>query len=377
MRVSNHNDRIDKAARHNDRNFDVTRSDHIDADRSSENIYWTYDGDLTMSFKEKEMQFYKEHFKAHLDMRNKSYKKTCNKNAIHNMDYYHSSERTRPEDKILQIGDVKEHATAEQLWECALEYQKRFNEKYGDRCKILDMALHVDEATPHVHVRRVWIGHDDEGNECVGQTKALNELGVLPPDTSKPISRYNNAKMTFTYEDQAMFREIARERGLQIEEPDHTRKQSLSILAYKKKKTIEDIDSLNEELERVRTAKAEIEEEEEKTSEELASLKKQTQGIGNVFEDLLLNPMFNGEYEEEVRAARKKDETEWARILAHIVMTKAIDEMAKTCRVPDDIAVKKNAALRKKLRAAEAVIKEHHLVREYKQERENTRSLVI
>lgn len=377
MKASNHNGRMDKAARHNDRNFDVTRSDHIDAEKSKDNRYWTYDGDLTVSFKDKEMQFYREHFKDHLKMRNDVYKQRGNHKMIHNMDYYHSSRFSRPEDKILQIGDMKEHATADQLWECTLEYQKQFDEKYGDKCKILDMALHVDEATPHVHIRRVWIGHDEAGHECVGQEKALRELDILPPDASKPISRYNNSKMTFTWEDQAMFREIARDRGLEIDEPTHNKRQSLSITAYKLERTKEDLKDVEETIERERQVKAELEEETEKRRSVLAGLKKETQEVGDVFEDLLLNPMFNGEYDEEVKRARKKDEQERAQILAGIVTGRAIKRMAEMMHIPDNEIVRKDAGIRKKLRAAEKVLSRHHLTREYKEERNNTRSIIL
>lgn len=370
MRVSNHNGRVDKAARHNDRNFDITRSDHIDPGRSEGNIYWTYDGDLNRTFKDKEIQFYREHFKDFLDARNAKYKKKCNKKSIRTMDYYHSSRLTRPEDKILQIGDVKEHATPEQLWECALEYQKRFDEKYGDKIKILDMALHVDEATPHVHVRRVWIGHDEEGRECVGQDKVLRELGVLPPDTQKPLSRYNNPKMTFTYEDSALFREIVRERGFEIEEPDHTRKRSLPIAVYKRKKVEEDTKKLEEQLERIRQTKAQIEEEVEEQKSAVAGLGHKLKQMGDMFEDLLLNPIFDDEYEEEVKAARKKSESERVYILAKIVMTKAITEIAEK-EISGNEIMRKNLNLKKKLRAAESVIRSNHLTKEYKEEKAN------
>lgn len=60
--------------------------------------------------------------------------------------------------------------------------------------------LHVDEATPHVHVRRVWFVEDEKtGHEIIGKNKALEELGIAPPRPDKSIGRYNNAKMTLSH----------------------------------------------------------------------------------------------------------------------------------------------------------------------------------
>ena len=54
--------RGDSSGRHNDRNFDVSKAKHIDASRISQNQYYTYNGDLTRSFTDIELQYYKDHF---------------------------------------------------------------------------------------------------------------------------------------------------------------------------------------------------------------------------------------------------------------------------------------------------------------------------
>lgn len=372
MKASNINGRIDKAGKHNDRNFDVSRASHIDPEKTKENKYWVYTGKDDRTFNQIELAFYKEHFSDHLKAQNRVYRERRQKGRMKDAEYYRSSERTRPEDKILQIGNVEEHVSGEELWACALEYQKRFNERYGRNCMILDMALHMDEATPHVHVRRVWIGHDRDGNECVGQEKALTELGVMPPDTERPTGRYNNRKMTFTYEDQEMFREIARERGIEIEEPTHKKQRHLTPVQYQKQRHF-----LEDDIEHKRETIKELDEETEKKKSAVAGLKKDVEEICDLFEDLLLDPMFNGEYEEKVRKARQKEADERAKILSKLFITEAAAKIPQLTRIPDSELRKEKRDIKKKLKAAEKVIKGHHLEKEYSREKKAGRGIVL
>ena len=219
MRITNRNARMDSAGRHNDRNFDVDKAPHINQDRTFENRYYTYNDEKVenMTLREIELEYYTNHFENALEHKNEKHKEQEHPNRTKTIEQYYTNRRTMPEDKILQIGDINEHATGEELWECALEYRQRFEEIYGDNCRILDMSLHMDEATPHVHVRRVWFVEDERGNEYVNQEKALEQLGIERPDINKPKGRYNNAKMTLTQTDIYLFQTICIEHGLDID----------------------------------------------------------------------------------------------------------------------------------------------------------------
>ena len=56
MKISSINARIDRAGKHNDRNFDISRAPHIDGEKISENLYWTYNGDMEHTFAEVEAE---------------------------------------------------------------------------------------------------------------------------------------------------------------------------------------------------------------------------------------------------------------------------------------------------------------------------------
>ena len=70
MRATSHNARTGKdgtfSAKHNDRNFDLNNAEHINKEKTSQNITgeWTRTG---ISFEESEKKFYEEHFRKFLD----------------------------------------------------------------------------------------------------------------------------------------------------------------------------------------------------------------------------------------------------------------------------------------------------------------------
>lgn len=358
MRASNHNARVDSSGRHNDRNFDVTKAPHIDKDLVERNQYWVYDGDTSRSFREAELEYYKDTFGEYRSNQNNRYRDMNKKKLVKTMKQYHDAKNTRPEDKILEIGSVDDHPEPEVLWECALEYQKRFNEKYGDHCKILDMSLHLDEpgAAPHVHVRRVWMGHNSHGELCVSQGKALNEMGILPPDAESPVNKYNNAKITFTYEDNEIFRQICRSKGIEIEEPDPSRRRSLPLKEFKAKK-------LDEEIERQRKTVNHLEQKIDARKKELEDLPKDSdirEAVG-AMEDLLLNPMFNGQYDETVRRARKERLYKRFEILVTEYYKNEIPKLTDPARMAE------------RLRAAEEVIRDNGLEDQYRERQKKTK----
>lgn len=252
MKVTNINKRADSSGRHNDRNFDVSKAAHIVQEKSELNKYYRYNGDENTSFNELEQKFYENNFEAYLNDANAK-RKPKHPERIKTMEQYRTGAYTRPEDKILQIGNAKEHATGEELWACALEYKTRFEEIYGDNCVILDMALHMDEATPHVHIRRVWIAEDENGNKCVNQGKALEQLGIRAPKPNQPIGKQNNPKMTLTAVDTKLFRSVCIEHGLDIddEKPDTRKKQQLEMREYKVSQDEKKIKEAITEIERL------------------------------------------------------------------------------------------------------------------------------
>lgn len=97
------------------------------------------------------------------------------------------------------------------------EFFDEFNKRYGSHIHILDWALHLDEATPHIHERHVFDAKNKYGELCPQQDKALEELGFELPDPAKKKGKYNNRKMNFDAECRKLFLEIAQRNGVQVE----------------------------------------------------------------------------------------------------------------------------------------------------------------
>ena len=265
MRLTAHNGRAGKngaySAKHNDRNFDVRKADHIDTDRSADNRYWCCYKDMT--FEDAEARYYERHFRDVLDARNERYIAQRHPERVRTMDDYRTSEKTCPEETITQIGAKGDTVDPKTLWAVVIEHI-RWQQKQYPNVKLLDVALHVDEeGAPHIHERKVWVAHDKDGHETVGQAKALAEMGIDAPDPSKKCGKYNNSKMTYTAECREHLFEVAKEHGLDLErEPKERSMSGLSLEEYKARQEEERARQAQQELkqaqEQIRLQQAEL-----------------------------------------------------------------------------------------------------------------------
>ena len=100
----------------------------------------------------------------------------------------------------------------------AEDFRKWHDKKFGEHVVFLDMAFHVDEKTPHIHLRKVWMYEHEKGFKAIGQHKALEQMGYELPDKSKPRGRNNNLKQVYTAECREKWLEICKNHELEIEE---------------------------------------------------------------------------------------------------------------------------------------------------------------
>ena len=239
MRTTLHNGRKNRQgqayrASHNDRKFDLDKAEHINQERTKENVYWHYlqNENPDMDFTTAEKTFYEQHFSESLEARNKSYIRHGNSKQVKSMEQY--MQEHCPEETIWMIGNSDEKLPVKFLQNIWKE-QKTWMESKFPQMKILDFAIHVDEqGQNHLHERHVFIGHDKAGREVVGQNKALAEMGISAPNPEKPTGRHNNAKMTYTAKCREHFQEICKRHGLEIEvQPRERSEMGLTQAEYK------------------------------------------------------------------------------------------------------------------------------------------------
>lgn len=230
MKASRHNGRSGKHGvydvKHNDRDFNVENSEHIDVERTKRNVYWDcYQGysfagsseERQFNFTEIERAYYFEHYGDFVDAQNERNELARHPERNRTIEDVLKNNKTCPEESVLQLGNIDHAVTADVLAKVVAEFFDEFNKRYGSHIHILDWALHLDEGTPHVHERHVFDAKNKYGELCPQQDKALEELGFELPDPTKKKGKFNNRKMSFDAECRKLFLETAQRNGVLVD----------------------------------------------------------------------------------------------------------------------------------------------------------------
>ena len=267
MKASYHNGRATKAgnvynANHNTKIETREKQKHIDHDRTLENVVWARDinnpgskklirQEGSFDARAYELQFYKDRFGAARERKNAEYIRTGHKSDVRTMEQVINNKKTAPLETIYQIGKEGEHVTPEQLEKVFREFTNWMQKQYGSNMEILDVALHVDEATPHIHARYVFFARDRNGDLDVNQTAAFKELGIERPNPDKKVGKYNNSLMTFTERNREQFYTICERNGIEINrEVENPSQKHLDVLAFKSEALQKENRNLEEKLQK-------------------------------------------------------------------------------------------------------------------------------
>ena len=257
MKLTRHNGRAGKHGaynpKHNDRDFELGNSEHIDEERARQNIYWDCyqgfrtqdflgeDGKPKLSFEKIEQIYYRENYGDYVDAQNERNEQNRHTERNRTVEDVLKNTKTCPEETVYQIGNIDASVTGETLCKVSVELMQQIEEKFGEQVHIIDWALHLDEATPHIHERHVFDCDNSYGEKCPQQEKALEMLGFQLPDPDKKKGRNNNRKMSFDAECRKMFFEICDKYGLQLDKNpeyggrDYLEKQDFIIENQKRK----------------------------------------------------------------------------------------------------------------------------------------------
>lgn len=260
LRVSQHSGR-QGSAKHNDRSFMTGRDEawrqehapHIDTTRTGENVVWTWDGQSSIEASER--TWYAEAYQQAQEATNARYVREGHADRCKTTDQIYEGRLTRPEELILQVGKQTDGIAPEDLAQAVDRYLDRLDDwdtAHGGHMHILSIALHVDESSPHLHIRRVWDYRDRDGLTRLGQAKALEAAGVPLPEPSKPVGRYNNRKQTFDAMARGWWQEACREQGWEIETEARPDMRHKSKQEYIRDQMAAEIDGLTAEADRSR-----------------------------------------------------------------------------------------------------------------------------
>ena len=270
-------------ANHNSRSDFKVMSSNIDFTKSNLNWYWNWltgDAEQKQNFKKVEEEYYTKNYTASLNAQNERHIKQRHPKRCKTMDQIINGKNTKPHEQILQLGCKDDHATREQLLEVLNDYVKWHTENFP-QAVILDMALHMDEATPHVHIRRVFEVETEDGKKLL-QGQALREMGLERPDPNLPNGQYNNELMTFTGMNRDKLQEIAIAHGLDIEITDEKCKtKHLQPEEYKLRKINEDMEKINKEIEEKTKMNKQLQSQNEKFKQDLQHSKSELEHLND------------------------------------------------------------------------------------------------
>ena len=231
QRVSRHNGRAGKHGvynpKHNDRQFDVNHADNIDKSRTSLNLYWDWQNGLRdheanqsgqyPSFNQVERQFYEQRYGDYLAGQAARNIKAGHAGRNRTVDDLLADVRICPEETIYQIGKEGDCPPPDVLLKVMQEFMDTFQERFGKHVHILDWALHLDETSPHIHVRQVFDMENRYGEIEPKQEKALEALSISLPFPEKKSGKMNNRKITFDGICRELLLNICEEHGLDVE----------------------------------------------------------------------------------------------------------------------------------------------------------------
>lgn len=261
MKATRHNGRSGKHGsynpKHNDRNFDIEHSEHIDATMAMQNIYWDcYNGKRTAetkedyeNFDEIELRFYEEHYEAFVENQNERNAMNRHPERNRRVEEIYQNKKTCPEESIYQLGNMEGHVDPKVLLQVAESFFEWFEDMFGHYVQKLDWALHLDESTPHIHERHVFEAPNKYGETAPQQDKALELLGFELPEPDKPKSRTNNRKMVFDAVCRTKFLDICEKYGLSVEkEAEYGNRKYLEKNDFIIKNQRTKLDKVNEDL---------------------------------------------------------------------------------------------------------------------------------
>jgi len=278
MKLTRHNGRSGKNGvynpKHNDRNFKIENSEHIDPELAKKDFLWDcYQGfattemrdreELSSRFEKVEQAFYSQRYFDYCDGQHERNFKRGHTERDRTTEDLRLSKKTCPEESIIQIGTKEEHVDPVVLLKIASQYFSEFEKRFGTNVHILDWALHLDEATPHIHERHVFDVVNQYGEVQPAQDKALEALGVTLPYPDKPKSKTNNRKIMFDSICRTMLFDICKEHGLDLdEEPSYGGRKYLEkqdyILMKQNQKLAEQEKQIGQKQQEISEAEARI-----------------------------------------------------------------------------------------------------------------------
>jgi hypothetical protein len=256
---------------HNNRDF---KAKNVDSNRTKDNIIF---------FQEPIEQAYEKCFGEAVERYNAKQKRNDRKikNGYFEHTFKHkpcntvvtsSDKRKSFYEDLVQIGTMDDTgigtADSEVAIDCLFEYMMSFRER-NPNLYVFNAVMHLDEATPHLHIDYIPIGHYNRGVDTQNSiSQAMKEMGFDYAKDSINQWRLNERKI---------LESICQRHGIKIAEPKKSRGYSFTVDEYKEYKST--IDGLKEE-------QTQVAQELQQTTETLNTVKSELKPMLNLSDKL-------------------------------------------------------------------------------------------
>ena len=188
-------------------------------------------------------------------------------------DYYEHIRKGKQEktfeEIVVQFGDINDCAVGSENGELAKqmldEYMRGF-ETRNPNLKVFNAVMHLDEATPHLHIDFVPITHTGSRglSTRVSMSGALREMGFAPEN------KFLTEWVAWSDSERAVMEKILREHGL-YRDDKNVHREHWSVDEYKRKKqAAQEIRSMNDHINALKKKS-----DDSYTSAEIAAIKNQ------------------------------------------------------------------------------------------------------
>ena len=188
-------------------------------------------------------------------------------------DYYEHIRKGKQEktfeEIVVQFGDINDCSVGSENGELAkqmLDQYMRGFETRNPNLKVFNAVMHLDEATPHLHIDFVPITHTGSRglSTRVSMSGALREMGFAPEN------KFLTEWVAWSDSERAVMEKILREHGL-YRDDKNVHREHWSVDEYKRKKqAAQEIRSMNDHINALKKKS-----DDSYTSEEIAAIKNQ------------------------------------------------------------------------------------------------------
>ncbi len=168
----------------------------------------------------------------------------------------HSRQEKEFHEVIFQIGNCEDTAVGSETAKIAAEILKQFAVDFENRnshIKVFNSVIHLDEATPHLHIDFVPFATEQKRglSTRVSLSKALEQQGFISE------GKFNTCSKLWIDTEKQHLSELMLSRGIEWEQLG-TENENLSVLNYKKQQRQKEVSALEKDISKYADKKSKI-----------------------------------------------------------------------------------------------------------------------